>query len=102
MPTFDTSDFIILGFYIIVAALGWFCTKPKFTFYMAIVLGVATCALLFQLHIYIEMGGLLHTLPFAFVGWLISRWRQKQKLLKPAETVDGGGEDEKDKSPSPF
>lgn len=78
MPTFDISDFIILGYYIVVVLLGILIPKPKLTFYVAIILGVATCALLFQLRIYIEMGGLLHTLPFAFVGWLIARWRQKR------------------------
>jgi len=74
-----TSDLILVSYWIFVILFGFFCLKPKLVFYVSILLGLAVCALLFELRIYIELGFLAHTIPFAFVGWWISRKRKTRK-----------------------
>jgi hypothetical protein len=70
------SDLILIGYWIFVILFGFFCLKPKLVFYVSALIGLAVCALLFEMRIYIELGFLAHTIPFAFVGWWISRKRQ--------------------------
>jgi hypothetical protein len=72
---------IIAAFYVASIAIGLLCSKPKLAFYLTVALSFATCALLFHLNIPLEMGGIVHTLPFAVVTWMISklRWKRRHK-----------------------
>lgn len=80
----DTQGVLIIaGYYLLVIGLGLLLCRPKLVFYLSVLLGIIACAVMFRLKIYIEMGGLGHTLPFAFVGWHISRTRLKRKTTPP-------------------
>ena len=70
---------IIAAFYVVSLAIGLLCSKPKLAFYLTVALSFATCALLFHLNIPLEMGGIVHTLPFAVVTWVISNLRRKRR-----------------------
>jgi hypothetical protein len=70
---------IIAAFYLVSIAIGLLCSKPKLAFYVTVALSFATCALLFHLNIPLEMGGIVHTLPFAVVTWMISKLRGKRR-----------------------
>jgi hypothetical protein len=69
------GEIAIFGFYGISIALGFLIGRPKLAFYLSVFLGIATCALLFHLKIYVEMLGVFHAVPFAFVPWAISHYR---------------------------
>ncbi|MEK7780281.1 MAG: hypothetical protein AAB370_02125 [Verrucomicrobiota bacterium] len=73
---------IIAGYYALVVSFGFLLYRPKLVFYLSILIGIAACVFMFSLKIYVEMGGLAHTLPFALVGWQISRIRLKHKIAE--------------------
>jgi hypothetical protein len=84
LPNADVATLIIWAFYLVSACVGIVCSKPKLAFYVSVCLALVACAALFYLKIYIEMGGLFHTTPFAIIPWWISRYRQKRKASKAA------------------
>jgi hypothetical protein len=79
MSNADKADLIIGLYYIVTIYIGLFCVNPKLAFYISVFLAIGTCSLLFYQRVYIELGGFGHTIPFAFVAWLISRYRQKRR-----------------------
>lgn len=81
------SVLIIAGYYALVISFGFLLNRPKLVFYLSILVGIAACVFMFSLKIYIEMGGLAHTLPFAFAGWQISRIRLKRKKTTEVNEV---------------
>lgn len=70
---------IVLTYYALAICLGVWCRRPRLAFYIALVAGLAVCVILFRLKVYLEMGGLLHTLPFAWITWWIAHRRRSPK-----------------------
>ena len=75
----DLGNAIIISFYLLTATFAWFCRRPKLAFYVTVALSLVVCGLLFQLRVYLELGGLAHTTPFAVITWLISKNRAKHE-----------------------
>ena len=78
MPTVDIGDLIILGYYVAAIAVGFVFKRPRVCVYVSLGLACITCVILFKMRIYLELGGLAQTLPFAAVPWLIARRRRKR------------------------
>jgi len=78
MEKIDTG-FVILLVYYGVCLFGCMVPKPRLVLYVLVACGLIACWVLFQLKIYVEMGGLLHTLPWAFVASWISKHMHAKK-----------------------
>jgi hypothetical protein len=83
MEQIDTGFIILLAYYGICLLLGCLVPKPKLVFYVLAACGLLVCWVLFQLRIYVEMGGILHTLPWAFVAsWISQRIHMRRSVIK--------------------
>ncbi len=74
---------ILLVYYALVVSFGFLCTGPRRAFYISVILGLSVCALMVLMGIYLEMAGLLHTLPFTPIAWIISRTRRLNSKRQP-------------------
>lgn len=79
MPIQSPGALILFAFMVLALTLGFVCHRPKLAFYGSLLLGLATCGFLFSLGIAVELGGLAHVIPFAFISWLISRHRGRAR-----------------------
>ena len=82
MDKIDTGFVILLAYYGVCLLLVCLVPKPRLLFYILVTCAFITCWVLFELRIYIEMGGLLHTLPWAFVASWISKQVRARKRHK--------------------
>jgi len=85
MPKLDTGDLIIIAYYCVALSLGVLSRRPRVAFYGSVVLALLACACMFALGIYIELGGLAQTVPFAFVSLFVCKGlrRRRSKADKP-------------------
>jgi hypothetical protein len=75
----DAGDITLILFYAMTLALAWFCWRPKLVFWLTICLGLVACCALFHYRVYLELGGLAHTLPYAWLARMLSGHRAKRR-----------------------
>ena len=80
MTQASIGNITVLTFYMVFVGIGFLCSKPKVAFYSSVGAALVACVVLFKMKVYLEMGGLLHTVPFAIVPFLICRFRKKREM----------------------
>jgi hypothetical protein len=82
----DGASLIVFCYVVIAILTGFLFRRPKVAFYVSLAFALAGCAMLIVFKIPLEGGGLVHMVPFAFVSWMICKWREDR-----VRTKRGGG-----------